>query len=295
MGERITVAVDGSQRSRAALDWAVERAGRGAHKLMLITVIDEALGVEEPYVQEQLERRADDFLRAEHARIAQDFPAITVATELAYGGVARALRHTSEQSDLLVVGTHKNGVLRQAILGSLGIRLARMAACSVAVIPEAFPAAGAVVVGLDGTSQSQAAAEFAAAEAAATRDELVMVCVGYPANPLYADLIPPALPAEERAEIMAQTSEHVLQLFPHLSITTRSEEGSPQKVLLHASQDARLLVVGHHKRSAATQLFEGSVAHGVLVGMSVPVVVVHDKTTSDSDPIESAPAADTRA
>jgi nucleotide-binding universal stress UspA family protein len=193
-------------------------------------------------------------------------------------------------------GTHKNGILRQAILGSLGIRLARTAACSVAVIPEAFLAGGSVVVGLDGTHQSQVAAEFAAAEAAATGDELAMVCVDYPSNPLYADLIPPTLPAEERAEILARTSEHVLQLFPHLSIKTCSEEGSPQKILLHAAQDARLLVVGDHRRPGATQLFEGSVAHGVLVGMSVPVVVVHDRTASGSERIESALAAsDARA
>ncbi|WP_308468535.1 universal stress protein [Rathayibacter soli] len=290
-----TVAVDGSARSRAAVDWAVERAYRGTRNLRLITVIDEVVGVQEPHLQAQLARRADEFLQAERARVAQNYPSITVATELVYGGVAHALKRASAQCDLLVVGTHKNGLLRQAILGSLGIRMARIAACSVAVIPETVPAGSAVVVGLDSTDQSRTAAEFAAADAAAMGSELVMVCVGYAPNPLYSDLIPPTLPAEERAEILARTSEHLLRLFPQLAIQTRSEEGSPQKVLLQASQDARLLVVGHHDRSAVTQLFEGSVAHGVLVGMSTPVVIVRAKSSPRREPIESAPASDARA
>jgi nucleotide-binding universal stress UspA family protein len=283
VNERILVAVDGSRPSRAGLDWSIERARKGNGRLTVVNVVEDTLGGFAPDVDSRTARRAINSLEAERARIEGEFPKLRVRTELAYGGVSRTLQDLSEQYDLLVIGTHKNGILKGTFLGSLGIRIAANAACSVAVIPQDAPSGRNIVVGIDGTAESWTACEFAAHEADEADSELIIVCAGFVPNPLFADLVPPVLPGKERAQILARASERVLELFPALSVQTRVMDGPPDEALLDTSRDAGLLVVGRHKRSKIAQFFERSVAQEVLIGMSVPVIVVHHTTSPNAE------------
>jgi nucleotide-binding universal stress UspA family protein len=291
--ERIVAAVDGSRPSRAALDWALERARRQHGLVTLVNVVEDTLGGTAPNVEARLARQAINSLEAERARIERESPELNITTELAYGSILQTLKRISENCDLLVIGTHKNGILKGTLLGSLGIRIAAAAACPVAVIPAPAPSGVNVVVGIDDTPESQAAGDFAAREADATGSELIMICAGYIANPLFADLVPPVLPGKERAKILARASERIQRLFPAVSVQTRVVDGPPDEALLDASLDARVLVVGHHHRSTIVNLFGRSVAKDVLVGMTVPVIVVHD-TTRRTDVVSSQPAAETK-
>jgi nucleotide-binding universal stress UspA family protein len=291
--ERIVAAVDGSRPSRAALDWALERARRQHGPVTLVNVVEDTLGGTAPNVEARLARQAINSLEAERARIEREAPELNITTELAYGSILQTLKRVSENCDLLVIGTHKNGILKGTLLGSLGIRIAAAAACPVAVIPAPAPSGVNVVVGIDDTPESQAAGDFAAQEADATGSELIMICAGYIANPLFADLVPPVLPGKERAKILARASERIQRLFPAVSVQTRVVDGPPDEALLDASLDARVLVVGHHHRSTIVNLFGRSVAKDVLVGMTVPVIVVHD-TTRRTDVVSSQPAAETK-
>jgi nucleotide-binding universal stress UspA family protein len=186
----------------------------------------------------------------------------------------------SQRCDLLVVGTDKTGIFKAVLLGSLGMRLAAAAKCSVAVIPGQATTGLDVVVGVDGTPESLLACEFAASEADACGGELIVLCAGYVANPLFADLVPPVLPGRERAALLARASEHVHGLFPALSVQTRLVDGPPPRALLEEAHGAGLLVIGHHKRAKVIRRFERSVGRDVLMDMSVPVVVVHDKESN---------------
>jgi nucleotide-binding universal stress UspA family protein len=291
--ERIVAAVDGSRPSRAALDWALERARRQHGLVTLVNVVEDTLGGTAPNVEARLARQAINSLEAERARIERESPELNITTELAYGSILQTLKRISENCDLLVIGTHKNGILKGTLLGSLGIRIAAAAACPVAVIPAPAPSGVNVVVGIDDTPESQAAGDFAAQEADATGSELVMICAGYIANPLFADLVPPVLPGKERAKILGRASELIQRRFPAVSVQTRVVDGPPDEALLDASLDARVLVVGHHHRSTIVNLFGHSVAKDVLVGMAVPVIVVHD-TTRRTDVVSSQPAAETK-
>ena len=283
MGERIVVAVKGDGPSCAALNWAAERADRGQGQLVLVNVVDDTPADAASDLETRAARRALEALDDERERIRRQFPHLTVTTSLAHGSVLHALRLLSEDCDLLVIGTHKHGMFSGALLGSLSIRIAAAAVCSVAVIPELVPAATSVVVGVDDTPESQIAADFAAREASAMGDDLIMVCAGYVANPLLTDLVPPVLPGRERAQILARISERVLQLIPTLSVRTRVMDGPAQRALLDVARTARLLVVGHRRQSKLSQLFEGSVSWDVLLGMSTPVVVARDSVIVDTD------------
>jgi nucleotide-binding universal stress UspA family protein len=289
VNERILVAIDGSRPSRAGLDWSVERVRNSGGQLTLVNVVDDTLAGFSRDVESRVARRVMNSLDTERARIEREFPKLHVTTQLAYGSVWRTLRDLSAHFDLLVIGTHKNGILKGTFLGSLGIRIAATAACSVAIIPQDAPSGRSVVVGVDETAESWTACEFAALQAHDADSELIIVCAGYVANPLFEDLVPPVLPAKERARIVARASERVLERFPTLSVQTRVMDGPPDQALLDTARDAGLLVVGHHKRSKIAQFFERSVAQDVLIGMSTPVIVVHHSMGANLEPADSEP------
>src|SRR3546814_4192238 len=81
----------------------------------------------------------------------------TIATELADAG---------EDADLLVMGVHRASHLRSLLGGMLPLRVTTRARLPVVLVPVAWrPTEGAITVGVDDDSSSEAAVAFAAAEA----------------------------------------------------------------------------------------------------------------------------------
>lgn len=76
------------------------------------------------------------------------------------------------------------------------------------------------------------------------------------------------LEAEERLEAW------VAPYKDELVVATRAELGDPQDQLLDASREVDLIVLGAHQRSAARDLFEGSVERKVAKKADCPVLLV---------------------
>ena len=96
------------------------------------------------------------------------------AIDVVDGDAATVLAERSRGATLLVVGRRGLGAVASALLGSVSHELARHAACPVAVVPEDAPFdVRRVVVGVDGSAGSAAAASWAADEAAARGVPLV--------------------------------------------------------------------------------------------------------------------------
>lgn len=76
----------------------------------------------------------------------------------------------------------------------------------------------------------------------------------------------------------AEVDEFVARITtanPALEVTGRSIEGpSPTRVLLDASKDSQLLVLGTHSRAALAGALFGSVTHSMLLNLATPTVVV---------------------
>lgn len=138
-----------------------------------------------------------------------------------------------------------------------------------------------IVVGVDGSTGSHQALEWAARQAGLRKASLTVLTV----NPVASDgwtgspLRYPADKAEEE-EIRQAATAAVEQVTAELqdagpaSVTVRALSGIIADELAVASCDADLLVVGAHGHGGFPALLHGSISDNVVSHASCPVVVV---------------------
>jgi nucleotide-binding universal stress UspA family protein len=144
-----------------------------------------------------------------------------------------------------------------------------------------------IVVGVDGSSCSGEALEWAYAQARATSAELVIVhCWEYP----YLGVIDfvgmderiRATSHDAAEALLDSTISHLRATHPgdDVPLTPVLLEGNPAWSLLDAAKDADLVVVGSRGRSGLKTLLLGSVSHVVVTHAEIPVVVVRQPVES---------------
>jgi nucleotide-binding universal stress UspA family protein len=138
-----------------------------------------------------------------------------------------------------------------------------------------------ILVGLDGSENSHKALEWAVKHAALEHAQLTVLAVhevaasAWTGNPI---VYPEDRPAEEKARQAAQ--EAVDKAISELgsggpeSVTVRAVSGQPARVLIEASGDADLVVVGSRGAGGFATLLTGSVSSKVVNHAACPVVVV---------------------
>ena len=138
-----------------------------------------------------------------------------------------------------------------------------------------------IVVGVDGSASSQEALEWAVKHAALEHAPLTVLAVhevaasAFTGNPI---VYPEDRPAEQHAQQAAQ--ELVNKTISELggggpeSVTVRGVSGSPGRLLIEASADADLVVVGLRGSGGFANLLTGSTASKVVSHAACPVVVV---------------------
>lgn len=138
----------------------------------------------------------------------------------------------------------------------------------------------AIVVGLDGSAGADAAATWAAEEAARRLAPLLLVhayhlpTVG--AYPGY-DFVPTDYLDQLRAagaRLLADTADHLRTVHPSVTVLTSLHHGSAVVALRDASEHAQLTVVGNAPSSRITGVLLGSVALAVTSRNPVPVAVI---------------------
>jgi len=136
-----------------------------------------------------------------------------------------------------------------------------------------------IVVGMDGSEPSMDALEWAAHEAELTDASLdVVTAWTFPEEPTPFGIVPPVLPdADPLAEARRQLDELIADTrdrHPQLDVRADVVRGRASSVLLEASQDADLLVVGSRGRGAFVGMLLGSVSEHCVRHAACPVVVV---------------------
>jgi nucleotide-binding universal stress UspA family protein len=127
-----------------------------------------------------------------------------------------------------------------------------------------------VVVGVDGSTACTAALAWAAREADARGEPLLI---------LFA-LPPPASEIESFARrVLVWATNQAAAVAPAVTVEMDLRLGAPAKVLLEASRTASLMVVGTRGLNAVGALFLGSVSGRLAARASAPVVVVPPATT----------------
>lgn len=132
-----------------------------------------------------------------------------------------------------------------------------------------------VVVGYDTSSDGDAAFEWARGEAE-RRDLplelLVARGVPYAAAPGLGALAP--WPEGLTAELLDEARRYVAERASGVDVTIESALGSAAALLVDASPNAEVVVVGRHPHSAVGEVFWGSTSAQVVAHASCPVVVV---------------------
>jgi nucleotide-binding universal stress UspA family protein len=138
---------------------------------------------------------------------------------------------------------------------------------------------GTIVVGIDGSEQSERAVAWAVGQAGAEHRPLTLVhAVNDPAM-AYAEAAV-AVPPEAREallaaghEVLARAREHVGRLDPELVVHEVVVFDDAREVLIELSRDAHLVVVGSRGRGKLRSLLLGSVGVALVRHAECPVVV----------------------
>ena len=147
-----------------------------------------------------------------------------------------------------------------------------------------------IIVGVDGSAHSIAALRWAVDDAA-TRKQAEVIAVLAWRMPLVSN--PAAFDREELQRAYEKLlTETVSDAFPspHVPVRTCVVAGDPIDVLVEASRDAQLLVVGSRGRSPFAGLILGAVSQACAARAACPVVVVKQPDTEHDRDAAGAPA-----
>ncbi|MFE4418003.1 universal stress protein [Streptomyces sp. NPDC056817] len=298
MPRTVIVGLDGSPESRAAAEWAAREAKLLGLPVRLVHVWEPApeplaqaplLGAETyRHWTERVPRGAAEGLRLRH-------PGVEVRTEHLPGRPAEILTDEAADAELLVLGSRALGGVGGFLAGSVGLSVVAHAERPVVLVrageqaadehemdPAGIPSAAAafrpVVLGLDTAHPDEDLIRFAF-EAAARRGTSLRVVHGwYP--PLYYGYGVPAdaelltSPAVAEAAGLTEALYPWRRKYPDVEVTEVSRPGSAAELLVDASREASLVVVGRRERRNPLGARIGHVTHAVLHHAAAPVAVV---------------------
>ena len=285
----VVVGTDGSKHANTAVRWAAQHAARHEAPLMIATAASAPVAYG---MGGHLPQDFFDALKEEGGRIVEDAaviaraeaPNVDVETGVAVDATGPALLHLSETAQVLVVGTRGLSGIASAFMGSVSSLIARHSACPVVVARSvsedgAPPASGPVVVGIDGSENSEPALAAAMKEAS-LRDATLIAVHAWSDVPLstmdpvtqVGELFNESTVADSVvAERLAGWSEE----YPDVNVEHHVVMDRPDAAIIDRAKGAQLVVVGSRGRGGITGLLLGSTSIKVLRSAECPVMVVH--------------------
>ncbi|MGW3807377.1 universal stress protein [Micromonospora sp. NPDC005113] len=280
----ILVGYDGSTDASVALDWALDEARHSGQPVRLAYVFEwlTVAGWVGPGVapgvwpDDTARRQVEELVRKAATQAAAAHPGLTVTGEVYDGPPALVLQERSAEAGLLVLGSRGHGGFGGLLVGSTAVAVAAHGHCPVVVVRDGASGApadasgGPVAVGVDGSEPSLVALGFAA-ERAAQRRVPLRVLHAWTQGPGGAAGAP-----DERAAV-EQSLEPWRRTYPDLAVTVDLVPGSPAAMLIEASRDARLVVVGSRGRGGLAGMLLGSVSQQLIQHAHCPVAVVRER------------------
>lgn len=289
----VVAAVDGSDDSLRALDWALDAARRRRAPLRVVHVRQYAAwGQPGVLVSGPPPGDDDPVLDQARAHLQERIPEGTAVEYAGLDGLPGALLpELGATARLLVLGSRGRGGFASLLLGSNGLAAARDAECPVVVVPRpgrevhgeppAEPGPR-VVVGAHAESPDDAVLAFAFTEAA-LRGARLQVVAAYPwPSPAWraaGEIVPPVIDQNAVENDTWMLLEGFLAphraRHPDVRADADVAPGDAAGLLVAASRDAELVVVGRHRRRLlAPARMMGSVTQAVLLHAASPIAVV---------------------
>jgi nucleotide-binding universal stress UspA family protein len=269
----ILVGYDGSDGSRRAVQWASHHAAAADRDLVVVhcwlwPFYTRDLGPI-PDVKDSGLQRAAEKIAAEGLDLArQAEPDVTVSVRLIAGFPSEVLTRLSVEAHLLVTGTRGLGGFAGLLIGSVSLHLAASSSCPIAVIRDASPEQGPVLVAVDGSPEGDRAVLVAADLAAVLNAPLEVLHV----RP-YRKHALTRLPDPEHDPVIQQAL-NLLPVDTDLLVTEDSfADPSVPGVIVHHAHRATCVVLGAKGENTLGARL-GSAVHAVLHHAQGNVVVV---------------------
>ncbi|MFD8014620.1 universal stress protein [Streptomyces sp. NPDC058955] len=301
----VVAAVDGSEHSLRALSWALGAAETMGAPVVVVHVRSEALQLGAARIaslgtEPELK---DTVLEAVRTVVEERGHTMPVRYDSLDGSVTDVLPAAARGARLLVTGSRGHGGFASLLLGSTGRALAARSPCPLVVVPheartaslDSGPEAGRILLGLHPEETPDEVVAFAFETAGLRGVPLeAMTALPLPPNPSTlvaapspAFQMPPPLPLADDTEDLLAEARRVqrtrlrpfAERWPGVELVRTVAPGDAAGLLVDASADAALLVVGRHHRHRIAELLVGSVAHAVLHHAACPVAVVPPPAT----------------
>lgn len=288
----IVVGVDGSPSSRDAVRWAAREAVvRGAPLLLVSSVGNGGAGAPPQFV-DQLRAAGERGVTDAVALAATQDPdgSLDVRTELSTVAAVESLIEHSRTARMVVLGTRGLGEFTGGLVGSVTAAAVRHAHCPIAVIA-GWPRSGEpeltgpIVVGIDGSENSEPAIALAFEEASLHQAPLVALHAwsDRDLSTVFTSTEDYPWPATETAEraVLAESLAGWQEKYPDVTVRQVVVQDRPVRNLLMHGGGARLIVVGSHGRGGFKGMLLGSTSSALLHTVSCPLLIVRSGSRVD--------------
>ena len=290
--QTVVVGVDGSAGSTAAVTWAAKLAASRTLELKIVHGLQIAslyyggglpgagAGVLFDAIQVDGER-----VLAEARRVALSVDEnLVVTTDMPNDPPVPLLIEQSRHARMIVLGRTGAGAFTGMLVGGTTSTVASHAHCPVAVIrgrqaTSTVPDAGPVVVGVDGSSNSDQAIALAFEEASLRSVPLVALHAWNDIT--YEDthgtariLTQPETLKEGEERLLSERLAGWQEKYPDVVVRRELVRERPRHALLDASKTAQLVVVGSRGRGGFTGMLLGSTSQALVQHADCPVLVV---------------------
>lgn len=282
----VVVGVDGSEPSLRAVDWAADEAAQRGVQLRLVYASlwerYEGAHLAEDLGKPSEQVVAEDVVKTAAQRAHRRQADLKISTDVLPEEPEYVLVRESRSASLLVTGTRGRSGIAEALLGSVSLTVAGHAHCPMIVVrgnqdnQAASATHSRIVVGVGDKPAASEALRFAFDEA--RRRTVPVEAIRAWRCPAHETTDHPLLagePARLHEQRAAEELEAALQDAPaDVELRRRTVEGHTRTVLVNASHDADLLIIGARRGQRHFGLQLGRVAHGVLHHSACPVAVV---------------------
>ena len=289
----VVVAVDGSEDSFRAAEWAALEARRQSRPLRIVSAPGlvprlHAYQVSPQVIANALRGMAARALEAAVTRCEEVAPGLPVTTGLLSGAPALAVAGSGSEASMLVVGARGAGGFAAMVLGSVSRYVASRAACPVVVVREESMAVHReIAVGIRDPHDTGEALAFAFEEAALRGADLIAVHTWrwIPVTPRAEAGVAPGLVPDDPARVSAEADRQLSAAlaawqdkYPAVNVRRDVIHGHPARVLASYSARADLVVLGRHGHPEGTGPGIGSIQHAVLDHAHGPVAIIPSGT-----------------
>lgn len=285
MVRSVTVGVDGSPESMAAVEWAATEAKSLGTSLRIICATGGRPRHPHPHRVEDAPKRlawAQEQLREATRRAGEVHPDGDVVGDVVSEAPSKSLVEAAEEAEVLVIGSRGLGTFAGFVVGSVGLSVLAHTSRPVVAVrsPNGSVASGGpLVAAVDLQHETDEVLEFAFREAA-HRGVPVRIAHAWSVQSVYA--FPSALPDPEVVREAGEHSEQAVEVavrkwrdqYPQVETEDLTRAAAVIPYLLEVSADAGLIVVGRRTRGHPFPTRIGSVAHAVLHHAHCPVAVV---------------------